>query len=569
MKTLSRGAFGVFAPVFAMMLAASALGAERLVPSQYPNIAAAAAASNNGDVILVSPGVYNAGFSFAGKQLVVRSTAGSLVTVIDVSGTGGTAITVQSGEPTGTRIEGFSIRAATSSAVVVSGGASLDIANCRITDSVTSAQQGGAGLLVSSGSVNVSGTLFQNLRASGALAAAVTGGAVSVNAGASAVLSDCQFVNCVASQQFAANGSQVGTWSARGGAVWCESSSVSVVRSQFTGCSAVLDRTYEAQCFNVGRNGVCESYGGAVAIGSGGTGNLESCSFATCVSRTGNGVQRWLTQYDASQQWQASHAYGGAVAAIGGGRITMNTNSFSDCSTVANLDTIGCGTGANREGGNSRRSLGGSVYVDGAGSSTSVSSDRDSFLRGNCALSGTAGGGWTWGGSALMVVPNGTQATISNSRITSCSDRALRIGAGTSVAMLTCLLANSQSTGIYVDGNTPILSGCTLKAGAGSPVTVVNSATGPTIVGTTFCANSSNAVSGPWVDGGNNVFSSSCPVPCPGNFNGDIWVDGADLGILLGDWGSTGLRATDMNFDGVVDGTDLGLLLPYLRTNCP
>jgi hypothetical protein len=45
-----------------------------------------------------------------------------------------------------------------------------------------------------------------------------------------------------------------------------------------------------------------------------------------------------------------------------------------------------------------------------------------------------------------------------------------------------------------------------------------------------------------------------------GDVNGDGRVDGADLGILLGAWG-TGGTAADLNHDGAVDGADLGLLL--------
>jgi hypothetical protein len=36
-------------------------------------------------------------------------------------------------------------------------------------------------------------------------------------------------------------------------------------------------------------------------------------------------------------------------------------------------------------------------------------------------------------------------------------------------------------------------------------------------------------------------------------------INGADLGVLLGNWGSAG--AGDLNDDGTVDGADLGLLL--------
>lgn len=47
--------------------------------------------------------------------------------------------------------------------------------------------------------------------------------------------------------------------------------------------------------------------------------------------------------------------------------------------------------------------------------------------------------------------------------------------------------------------------------------------------------------------------------PCDADLNGDSIVDGADLGLLLGDWG--GASAADLNGDGAVDGADLGLLL--------
>ncbi|MFO0875554.1 MAG: CHRD domain-containing protein [Phycisphaerales bacterium] len=50
------------------------------------------------------------------------------------------------------------------------------------------------------------------------------------------------------------------------------------------------------------------------------------------------------------------------------------------------------------------------------------------------------------------------------------------------------------------------------------------------------------------------------PPPCPGDFNGDHVIDGADLGVLLAAWGNTS-GPEDLNGDGIVDGADLGLLL--------
>jgi hypothetical protein len=53
---------------------------------------------------------------------------------------------------------------------------------------------------------------------------------------------------------------------------------------------------------------------------------------------------------------------------------------------------------------------------------------------------------------------------------------------------------------------------------------------------------------------------------CTGDLNNDRVVNGADLGILLGDWG--GNNSSDLNGDHVVNGADLGILLGAWG-NCP
>lgn len=60
------------------------------------------------------------------------------------------------------------------------------------------------------------------------------------------------------------------------------------------------------------------------------------------------------------------------------------------------------------------------------------------------------------------------------------------------------------------------------------------------------------------------------PAPaCPSDLNGDRIVDGADLGALLGAWGTcSGSCPADLNGDGQVDGADLGVLLGAWG-NCP
>ena len=49
-------------------------------------------------------------------------------------------------------------------------------------------------------------------------------------------------------------------------------------------------------------------------------------------------------------------------------------------------------------------------------------------------------------------------------------------------------------------------------------------------------------------------------IPCTGDFDGDGFVGGADLAVLLGAWGGGSIVA-DMNADGTVNGADLAILL--------
>lgn len=51
------------------------------------------------------------------------------------------------------------------------------------------------------------------------------------------------------------------------------------------------------------------------------------------------------------------------------------------------------------------------------------------------------------------------------------------------------------------------------------------------------------------------------PAAPAGDLDGNGRIDGADLGILLGDWGSCRGCASDLDGDGAVSGSDLGLLL--------
>ncbi|MFO0874911.1 MAG: S8 family serine peptidase [Phycisphaerales bacterium] len=58
---------------------------------------------------------------------------------------------------------------------------------------------------------------------------------------------------------------------------------------------------------------------------------------------------------------------------------------------------------------------------------------------------------------------------------------------------------------------------------------------------------------------GHGHLTLQCYIPCQGDYDHNGVVDGADLGLLLGQWGTNG--NTDLNGDGIVNGADLGLLL--------
>ena len=45
----------------------------------------------------------------------------------------------------------------------------------------------------------------------------------------------------------------------------------------------------------------------------------------------------------------------------------------------------------------------------------------------------------------------------------------------------------------------------------------------------------------------------------PGDLDGNSRIDGADLGIMLSAWGTSG--SADIDADGSVGGSDLGILL--------
>ncbi|MCD4848982.1 MAG: right-handed parallel beta-helix repeat-containing protein [Candidatus Aegiribacteria sp.] len=91
--------------VFCTLLHADTL----LVPSEYPDIFSAISAAQDGDTVLVFPGHYNGGFSFQGKNIVLRSSGGASNTFIESPFSFFHCVMFTGGEDSTAVLEGFSI----------------------------------------------------------------------------------------------------------------------------------------------------------------------------------------------------------------------------------------------------------------------------------------------------------------------------------------------------------------------------------------------------------------------------------------------------------------------------
>jgi parallel beta-helix repeat protein len=139
------------------------------VPSEVSSIQAAIDASQDGDEVVVSPGVYHEAINFIGKAIVVRSCGGSSVSTIEATGLSTSVVTFVSGESSLTVLEGFTITGGTGTSfgTTVRGGGlymyqtSPTIRNCAIVENSTIVGSGnGAGMWIFEGEPLISGCSF-------------------------------------------------------------------------------------------------------------------------------------------------------------------------------------------------------------------------------------------------------------------------------------------------------------------------------------------------------------------------------------------------------------------------
>jgi predicted outer membrane repeat protein len=145
---------------------------------------------------------------------------------------------------------------------------------------------------------------------------------------------------------------------------------------------------------------------------------------------------------------------------------------------------------------------------------------------------------------------------------------AIRLDGGSPILIGSNLVDNtavSEGGGVQWSGSTgqprieiSSLTGNTTVLGEGGGINITPGSTPIELLGTTVCNNEPENINGAFDDLGGNTICN-----CPTDLTGDGDVNGADLSILLGLWGTCGSGdcIADLTGDGNVDGADLSTLL--------
>ena len=124
--------------------------------------------------------------------------------------------------------------------------------------------------------------------------------------------------------------------------------------------------------------------------------------------------------------------------------------------------------------------------------------------------------------------------------------------------------ANIASQGAAVSANDIVvhIQDCTFNANFGGQGTALYMLDGEAVIGDTlFCEHQPEDIQADWTDLGGNEFIADCGNACVADLDGNDIVDGGDLTMLLGFWGSCTGCPGDLTGDDLVDGADLTLLL--------
>jgi hypothetical protein len=90
-----------------------------------PTVQAGIDSAAVGDTVLVHPGTYNEAVTFRGRDIVLRSTSGPQVTVLDAMGLGKRVVTIESGETREAILQGFTLTHGAGGVIVLNAAPSI------------------------------------------------------------------------------------------------------------------------------------------------------------------------------------------------------------------------------------------------------------------------------------------------------------------------------------------------------------------------------------------------------------------------------------------------------------
>ncbi|MFO0895406.1 MAG: hypothetical protein U0574_10690 [Phycisphaerales bacterium] len=233
--------------------------------------------------------------------------------------------------------------------------------------------------------------------------------------------------------------------------------------------------------------------------------------------------------------------YAGGNFAIAGGVAANHVAKWNGVAWSAMSSGLGGGSAA---------VFGLTAYDDGSGNGPVLYAGGNFFMAGATVVNNVA----RWNGSAWLPLGSGVNGPVQ--ALTGFTD-----GSGDGPSLFI-------TGGFMTAGGAPALriakwhasSWSALGGGVNSggyALTRVDSSGGSTalVLGGSFTSSpSGDSYLATW---------GGCPLPALGDLNGDGLVDGADLALLLGSWGSCSSCPADLNGDGVVDGDDITLLFKH------
>jgi len=141
----------------------SSFGALIFVPRQQETIQGAVNAAQNGDTVLVFPGIYQENVEFQGRRILLLGVGGPRLTIINGNGEGA-CIWIHRGEGSGSIVAGFTLTGGVAGGEGYGGGMLIERASPIVVGNIfqgNTAQQGGGGL--SASAVPALPVIFKNL----------------------------------------------------------------------------------------------------------------------------------------------------------------------------------------------------------------------------------------------------------------------------------------------------------------------------------------------------------------------------------------------------------------------